>query len=32
LNGITTVSKYMKFFQAVQKLLLGDTQTDGLLI
>jgi hypothetical protein len=28
LNGITSVTNLMKIFQAVQKLLVGDTQTD----
>jgi hypothetical protein len=28
LNGITSVPNFMKIYQAVQKLLVGDTQTD----
>jgi hypothetical protein len=28
LNGITSVSNFMKIYHAVQKLLVGDTQTD----
>jgi hypothetical protein len=28
LNGITSVPNFMKFYQAVQKLLVEDTQTD----
>jgi hypothetical protein len=32
LNGITTIPNVMKIYQAVQKLLVGDTQTDRLVI
>jgi hypothetical protein len=28
LNGLTSVPNVMKIYQAVQKLLVGDTQTD----
>jgi hypothetical protein len=28
LNGITSAPNFMKIYQAVQKLLVGDTQTD----
>jgi hypothetical protein len=28
LNGITSVPNFMEIYQAVQKLLLGDTQID----
>jgi hypothetical protein len=32
LNGITSVTNFMKSYQAVQKLLVGDTQTDRQMI
>jgi ubiquitin C-terminal hydrolase len=32
LNGITSVPNFMKIYQAIQKLLVGDTQTDRLVI
>jgi hypothetical protein len=28
LNGITSIPNFMKIYQAVQKILVGDTQTD----
>jgi hypothetical protein len=28
LNGITSIPNFMKFYQAVQKLIVEDTQTD----
>jgi len=31
LNGISSVPNFMKFYQAVQKLLVGDTQTGDLI-
>jgi hypothetical protein len=32
LNGINSVPNFMKLYQEVQKLLVGDTQTDRLAI
>jgi hypothetical protein len=32
LNGITSVSDFMKFYHAVQKVLVGDTQIERLVI
>jgi hypothetical protein len=32
LNGITSVPNFMKIYQAVQKLLVEDRQTDRLVI
>jgi hypothetical protein len=32
LNGITSIPNSMKIYQAVQKLLVGDTETERLVI